>query len=355
MSNVSKLFNQLNNRVEWNREVKIKTLKKLPSYLVNIRLLFIPEMFNIPSHLKRINMKDCVMELVIFLQLNLTNIESLNFPDIYLSNDEDIVINHIKSFVLLKQLSIKIHNLPIQFIKELSHLKSLKIEFDDTEVDDYSADTLSKMQNIKEIKFFECSFKHGVLKQLKRLKHLNKLSLINCDINDFEAIGKVKIKKLRIYNKKSNGLNELKLSNSSYDHIHISDLKELKYLKKLKIFISIVKPYVNFFQEILNVEKLSLLLQDEIPISELHHLVEIKNLKTIEILSTRSSVVKNLKCLKHLKIQHSYLISDDELMEMIQMTEIKKLTLKNYSFPKTNIEHLRSQLQNVKIKLKYFQ
>jgi hypothetical protein len=84
---------------------------------------------------------------------------------------------------------------------------------------------------------------------------------------------------------------------------------------------------------------------------ELEYLIDLNNLKSlkIEFYNLYTSLIMNAKDLKELKLFNKDIYFDEDLIESIQGSNIKRLIL--YDYEENDINLLREQLPNVEIKI----
>jgi hypothetical protein len=260
--------------------------------------------------------------------------------------NRDSIVRHLKSFPRLKSLSIKFNETPstyLRIIRELSHLKSLRIEFVEN-VDDEDLKSLSKINNITKLKLIECEIVNSS-KYFKEFKNLKSLILIGSTVIDLlKNLDGTEIKHLNLRNdnisscddlihlKKMKRLESLEINSEYlYGLIHI---KEMKSLTRLKLnWINQSPTLIVILNELKSIEDLTLIIKI-VYCAELVHLNELKHLKRFRIKW----------------IFYNVHIVDFLFTQIRQLTNITDMSFSS-NIQKEKIDLLREYLPNTKIKI----
>jgi hypothetical protein len=327
MSYVSKLFNQLNNRVEYSREIICEQILELPEYIVNVKLYSISEPPDKKIHFKYLDLRRFFWGIESFSRLNAPCLERLRLKDC-ISKDLSLIIDHIKSFLNLKELSICFSNSSDQYltlIRELHHLKSLKLTFKNN-VNDEELEILSGIDNIKRLKLINCNINN--LNTLNEFKNLKRLELSRVNLKNFNTIEGLKIKELKIDNLEEKELLHLKrfpklksLIISVNVTTDIILLRRLKRLKKLELVLNLFvfgRVQVEIIKSLTNVKHLGLRFTNTIDSKEVHFLKKLKNLKYLSLHSYSISIFE-LRMLKSLKLLKIPIKNSNEFRDLIEV------------------------------------
>lgn len=327
ISNVSNFFNQLNEKVEYSYQVTFNEMVKFPEYIVNIKLDIIPwttqysEFLNEMNQIKKLDITPMNLDTEDFNRLKLPSLEVLYLDQC--ENDSDdfnilSILERVKSFAQLKELSISMNEMDethFEFIRELSHLESIKLTINDNMINE-DLENLSNIDNIKELDLHSCDITES--EHFRRFKNLKKLNIHeNCVID-------------LIYNLQNSEIKYLTLSHNALfscdDFIHFQSMKRLK---SLELF----------------------------PTKFLFGLIHLKRLKSLttlilspsEMSLTLIAILNELQSLQHLKLIFDCENYRDK--DLIYIKELKKLeTLEiEWFFHRTNnTRSILSQLQQLK-------
>lgn len=377
MSNVSNCFNELNDRVEYTRQISTSEIVEFPKYIVNIEFT---NFYNGPDvkilnkliQIKKFNI-DYIDSNTIQI-CNLLYLESLKIESFYFDDKHhQKFVEDIKSLKYFKKLMISFsenrETKIIDFCNHLTHLKSLKIGIDDQNITEELLINLSRVENIKELRLTDCYIdKYDTLLHLNKFKNLKSLYLIDVyvsDYNNFKFLENLRLKKL-----------DINISVNQTDLIYLEKLKELKSLSinidrntKIEVLLflnklnNLRKIKINISQELnfdtikyLNeVKKLHICIYNDVSLERIKCLTELNNLKSLSI-SRYSITVSDLKelkqfrYLKKLSVSSFESIIDIKLIEVIRSMNLKKLIISDSDEKKENIKTMRRSLSQTLVK-----
>lgn len=360
MGFVSNLFNQLNNSCEYKERINLKKYYFLPKYITNVKFLssFNIKKLNNLTHIKHLNLNDIGVKHNHFVKLKLPCLRSLSLKKVMEKYEQELISKHIKTFTELRKLSIvfieesKYH---VEFLQELSHLDSIKVGFCNCR-QNIDLEKLSSIENIKEIQLVITKTTDVI--HFKKFKNLKRLYLYDFKLQDLGELNIKKLKLINIYGEWTDNLDYLKglknlesliMSFERKDNFH--NLTKLKNLNRLKLIADYATPdLAKSFNELNNIKHLSLELMEDNDSDEMEYLIDLNNLKSLEmnIGNLGTPLPKNLK---ELKLHNKCDFPDEDLVEFIQETNIKRLFLYDCN-KKNDINLLREQLPDVEIKIK---
>jgi hypothetical protein len=336
MSYVSKLFNQLNNRVEYTRRVILSDIEFIPEYITNIKIIFddfedwwFCEYLNKFQQIKFLNLSKTEATYDNFIDLNLRQLESLSLnvsdfsqelidPEETSYYDIRYMFNYsrpyyipfdlrIDSFPQLRKLQID-YDAPMKLersltgrieyfpdlLRQLSSLKSLKLKLHKN-LDNDNLEKLSNIDNIKELKLINCSIQKNGFKHFKNFKNLKKLTLYHLlHFRDIKTLGSLKIKELKIICaddisiKNLGNLERMKNLRSIYLHSNLEQSKINKLIclskfPKLRRLTLTVKEFdmIELLKKLTNIERINLITFGSMSSQERLNLEQIKNLKIL--------------------------------------------------------------------------
>ncbi|CAL6013480.1 Conserved_hypothetical protein [Hexamita inflata] len=269
----------------------------------------------------------------------ITNISVLstliNLEELDLGMNRNININPIQYLTKLTKLSLE--NCGLTNIQDLSSLTNL-IELNLAENEGIDISPINKLTQLVNLNLYLCK-----LQNITPLKKLNKLENLNVkanEITDWTLLG---------------SLNNLKvLSLSLLSFIESIDITPLQYLRNLKALnISSTKiAEISVLRKLTNLEELYISAVTNFDISLLQYLVKLRELDISSNDVYDISALRPLVNLQYLALEENYISDISPLFELKNLTRLSVDEIYSTDFIKIEIN---SHLYNVIQKLQYIQ
>ena len=200
-------------------------------------------------------------------------------------------------------------------VKHLESIESFAIDFSEISPAKMNLMPLSLLPQLKRVTITNTQTKHIDLNQLKNLR-LDRLSLINNEIDSLNSLKGLSIKELSVSNqplKSLDGINKVsnleKLSLSRLDISDITPLENLSYLKDLSL-TSVKSNMMKNLDKLTQLESINLM---STKLSRPSDLLKLVNLKQVQLNAT---TVSNLK-----------------ILDLSELNKLEVITLRNANIP----------------------